>query len=58
MNEFMAHGLWGTDDTGNYLQIRRSVWRSIVKEGCKNVESGCEEQPAEVPIIAPLRKML
>jgi hypothetical protein len=22
------------------------------------VESGCEEQPAEVPIIAPLRKML
>jgi hypothetical protein len=24
-------GLWGTGDMGNYLQIRRSVWRSIVK---------------------------
>ena len=51
-------GLWGTDDTGTYLQIRRSVWRSIVKERCKNLESGCEIRPAEVPIIAPLRKML
>jgi integrase len=58
LREGELRGLWGTDDTGNYLQIRRSVWRSIVKERCKNVESGCEEQPAQVPIIAPLRKML
>jgi hypothetical protein len=58
LREGELRGLWGTDDTGNYLQIRRSVWRSIVKERCKNVRSGCEEQPAEVPIIAPLRKML
>jgi integrase len=58
MREGELRGLRGTDDTGTYLQIRRSVWRSIVKERCKNLESGCEIRPAEVPIIAPLRKMV
>jgi integrase len=58
LREGELRSLWGTDDTGTYLQIRRSVWRSIVKERCKNLESGCEIRPAEVPIIAPLRKML
>jgi integrase len=58
LREGELRGLWGTDDTGTYLQIRRSVWRSIVKERCKNLESGCEIRPAEVPMIAPLRKML
>jgi integrase len=58
LREGELRGLWGTDDAGNYLQIRRSVWRSIVKERCKTLESGCEMQPAEVPIIVPLRKIL
>jgi site-specific recombinase XerD len=58
LREGELRGLWGTDDSGNYLQIRRSVWRCFVKERGKNIESGCEERPAEVPIINPLRKVL
>jgi len=58
LREGELRGLWGTDDSGNYLQIRRSVWRCFVKERGKNVESGCEERPAEVPIINPLRNVL
>jgi hypothetical protein len=58
LREGELRGLWGTDDSGNYLQIRPSVWRCFVKERGKNVESGCEERPAEVPIINPLRKVL
>jgi site-specific recombinase XerD len=58
LREGELRGLWGTDDAGNYLQIRRSVWRSIVKDRCKTLDSGCVMQPAEVPIITPLRKIL
>lgn len=58
LREGEVRGLWGTDDTGDYLRIRRSVWRSIVKDRCKTLESGCEIEPAEVPIIAPLRMIL
>ena len=51
-------GLWGPDDEGDRLMIRRSVWRSTVKDRCKTALSGSELEPAEVPIIGTLRKIL
>jgi integrase len=48
-------GLWGDDDEGDVLKIRRSVWRSIVKD-TKTEED--EEDPGAVPIIRPLRVLL
>jgi len=58
LREGELRGLWGTDDMGDYLVIRRSLWRSIIKDRCKTVESGSEIEPAEVPIITPLRVIL
>jgi integrase len=58
LREGELRGLWSTDDMGEYLCIRRSVWRGIVKDKCKTLESGCDLEPAEVPIIKPLRRIL
>jgi len=41
-------GLWVDDDEGDVLKIRRSVWRTIVKD-TKTEED--EEDPGAVPII-------
>jgi len=48
-------GLWVEDDEGDVLNIRRSVWRTIVKD-TKTKED--EEDPGVVPIIRPLRLLL
>ena len=49
-------GIWWEDDDGEILNIRRSVWRTTVKEDTKTHED--EEDPGVVPIIRPLRLML
>lgn len=49
-------GLWWEDDELSVLNIRRSVWRSIVLDETKTHED--EEDPGVVPIIQPLRLML
>lgn len=49
-------GLWWEDDDLSVLNIRRSVWRSIVLDETKTHED--EEDPGVVPIIQPLRLML
>ena len=49
-------GLWWGDDEGRILNIRRSVWRSIVRDETKTHED--EEDPGVVPIIEPLRFVL
>jgi integrase len=51
-------GLWSSDDRGDYLEIRRTVWKSIVREHGKTEDSGSELAPAEIPIIPLLRKIL
>jgi hypothetical protein len=43
-------GLWVDDDEGDVRKIRRSVWRTIVKD-TKTEED--EEDPGAVPIIRP-----
>lgn len=48
-------GLWVEDDEGHVLNIRRSVWRTIVKD-TKTEED--EDDPGVVPIIRPLRLLL
>jgi integrase len=48
-------GLWVDDDEGELLKVRRSVWRTIVKD-TKTEED--EEDPGAVPIIRPLRLLL
>jgi integrase len=48
-------GLWVEDDESDVLNIRRSVWRTIVKD-TKTEED--EEDPGVVPIIRPLRLLL
>ena len=48
-------GLWVEDDEGDVLNIRRSVWRTIVKN-TKTEED--EDDPGVVPIIRPLRLLL
>ena len=49
-------GLFWDDDELSILNIRRSVWRSIVLDSTKTHED--EEDPGVVPIIQPLRLML
>lgn len=49
-------GIWWEDDDGEILNIRRSVWRTTVKEDTKTHED--EDDPGVVPIIRPLRLML
>ncbi len=48
-------GLWCEDDEGGVFNVRRSVWRTIVKDS-KTGED--EEDPGVVPIIQPLRLLL
>jgi hypothetical protein len=48
-------GLWVEDDEGDVLNIRRSVWRTIVKE-TKTEED--EDDPGVVPIVRPLRLLI
>src|SRR5205823_6643832 len=56
LREGEIRGLWWDDDDGDILNIRRSVWRTIVKNDTKTHED--EEDPGVVPIIRPLRVML
>jgi integrase len=49
-------GLWWEDDQLSFLNIRRSVWHSIVLDETKTHED--EEDPGVVPIIQLLRLML
>ncbi len=49
-------GQWWEDDEGEILNIRRSVWRTHLKDETKTHED--EEDPGVVPIISPLRLML
>jgi integrase len=56
LREREIRGLWWEDDGGDILNIRRSVWRTIVKDDTKTHED--EEDPGVVPIIQPLRLML
>ena len=48
-------GLWVEDDEGHILNIRRSLWRTILKD-TKTKED--EDDPGVVPIIRPLRLLL
>lgn len=48
-------GLWVEDDEGDVLNIRRSVWRTIVKD-TKTEED--EDDPGVVPIVRPLRLLI
>lgn len=56
LREGEIRGLWWEDDELSILNIRRSVWRSIVLDETKTHED--EEDPGVVPIIQPLRLML
>jgi integrase len=56
LREGEIRGQWWEDDEGDILNIRRSVWRTHVKDETKTHED--EEDPGVVPIIEPLRKIL
>jgi integrase len=56
LREGEIRGLWREDDEGDALNIRRSVWRTHVKDETKTYED--EDDPGVVPIIEPLRLML
>jgi len=49
-------GQWWEDDDGDILNIRRSVWRTHLKDETKTHED--DEDPGVVPIIKPLRLLL
>ena len=56
LREGEIRGQWWEDDDGEVLNIRRSVWRTHLKEETKTHED--EEDPGVVPIIEPLRIVL
>ncbi len=56
LREGEIRGQWWEDDEGDVLNIRRSVWRTHLKEETKTHED--EEDPGVVPIIEPLRIVL
>lgn len=56
LREGEIRGQWWEDDEGDVLNIRRSVWRTHVKEETKTHED--DEDPGVVPIIEPLRFLL
>ena len=56
LREGEIRGQWWEDDEGEILNIRRSVWRTHLKDETKTHED--EEDPGVVPIISPLRLML
>jgi hypothetical protein len=49
-------GQWWEDDDGDILNIRRSVWRTHLKDETKTHED--DEDPGVVPILKPLRLLL
>jgi integrase len=56
LREGEIRGQWWEDDEGHILNIRRSVWRTHLKDETKTHED--EEDPGVVPIIKPLRLLL
>jgi len=56
LREGEIRGICWEDDDGDVLNIRRSVWRTTVKDDTKTHED--EEDPGVVPIVRPLRLML
>ena len=55
LREGEIRGLWAEDDEGEVLNIRRSVWRTKVKD--TKVHQN-DDDPGVVPIIRPLRLLL
>lgn len=56
LREGEIRGQWWEDDDGEVLNIRRSVWRTHLKDETKTRED--EEDPGVVPIIESLRLVL
>ena len=56
LREGEIRGQWWEDDDGDILNIRRSVWRTHLKDETKTHED--EEGPGVVPIIESLRVLL
>jgi len=56
LREGEIRGQWWEDDDGEVLNIRRSVWRTHLKDETKTHED--EEDPGVVPIIESLRVVL
>jgi integrase len=56
LREGEIRGQWWEDDDGEVLNIRRSVWRTHLKDETKTHED--EEDPGVVPIIESLRLVL
>ena len=56
LREGEIRGQWWEDDEEDILNIRRSVWRTHVKNETKTHED--DEDPGVVPIIEPLRFLL
>jgi len=56
LREGEIRGQWWEDDDGEVLNIRRSVWRTYLKDETKTHED--EEDPGVVPIIESLRVVL
>jgi hypothetical protein len=56
LREGEIRGQWWEDDDGDVLNIRRSVWRTHLKDETKTHED--DDDPGVVPIIEPLRFVL
>ena len=56
LREGEIRGQWWEDDEEDILNIRRSVWRTHLKDETKTHED--DEDPGVVPIIEPLRVVL
>ena len=56
LREGEIRGQWWEDDDGDVLNIRRSVWRTHLKDETKTHED--DEDPGVVPIIESLRIVL
>jgi integrase len=56
LREGEIRGQWWEDDDGDVLNIRRSVWRTHLKDETKTHED--DDDPGVVPIIEPLRIVL
>jgi hypothetical protein len=56
LREGEIRGQWWEDDDGGILNIRRSVWKTHLKDETKTSED--DDDPGVVPIIEPLRFVL
>jgi integrase len=56
LREGELRGQWWEDDDGDVLNIKRSVWRTHLKDETKTHED--DDDPGIVPIIKPLRFVL